>query len=179
MAKNLTGLGLANPTASLLSTSMLLRYLRMHSFSDRLEGAVLKVRLGGWLEVVGVVGLVGQLWLVGFGAGWIMGWQECLEGAVLKVGCGWLGSWFWLAVGWLTGATGGGRCLLLRDADGRKGGVGACTSRRQACRAGFLGLCVALVEMWTERWDLASTVAADTHPAFLRLLPPHAHTVPH
>jgi isocitrate/isopropylmalate dehydrogenase len=47
VAKDLAGKNQSNPTATLLSTSMLLRYLRLHSFSDRLEKAVLKVWAGG------------------------------------------------------------------------------------------------------------------------------------
>lgn len=35
VAKDIVGQGIANPMALLLSTSMLLRHLSMHSFSDR------------------------------------------------------------------------------------------------------------------------------------------------
>ncbi|KAL6760503.1 isocitrate dehydrogenase, NAD-dependent [Haematococcus lacustris] len=47
VSKDLAGKGLANPTATLLSTSMMLRYLKLHSFSARLEEAVLKVYASG------------------------------------------------------------------------------------------------------------------------------------
>ena len=35
IAKELTGTGLANPTALLLSSAMMLRHLKLHSFADR------------------------------------------------------------------------------------------------------------------------------------------------
>lgn len=35
VAKDIVGKGIANPMALLLSTSMLLRHLQLHSFSDR------------------------------------------------------------------------------------------------------------------------------------------------
>lgn len=35
MSKGIAGLGIANPTAVLLSASMMLRHLQLHSFSDR------------------------------------------------------------------------------------------------------------------------------------------------
>mmetsp|Transcript_2110 Transcript_2110/g.3374 ORF Transcript_2110/g.3374 Transcript_2110/m.3374 type:complete len:384 (-) Transcript_2110:327-1478(-) len=47
VAKDLGGKGTSNPTATLLSTSMLLRYLGLHSFGDRLESAVLQVYSSG------------------------------------------------------------------------------------------------------------------------------------
>ncbi len=37
--------GVANPTATLLSTAMMLRHLKLAGFADRLEAAVLKVRV--------------------------------------------------------------------------------------------------------------------------------------
>ena len=43
----LAGKNLANPTALLLSTSMMLRHLQLHNFSDRLEAAVLAVYAAG------------------------------------------------------------------------------------------------------------------------------------
>jgi isocitrate dehydrogenase (NAD+) len=47
VSNELAGSGLANPTALALSTSMLLRHLGLHSFSDRLEAAVLDVYASG------------------------------------------------------------------------------------------------------------------------------------
>lgn len=47
MAKELVGSGLANPTATMLSTAMMLRHLTLHSFATRLEDAVLKVYAEG------------------------------------------------------------------------------------------------------------------------------------
>lgn len=35
VGKDIAGKGLANPTALMLSTSMMLRHLQLHSFSDR------------------------------------------------------------------------------------------------------------------------------------------------
>jgi isocitrate dehydrogenase (NAD+) len=35
VSKNIAGKGIANPTAVLLSASMMLRHLQLHSFSDR------------------------------------------------------------------------------------------------------------------------------------------------
>jgi isocitrate dehydrogenase (NAD+) len=35
VAKDIAGKGIANPTALLLSASMMLRHLQLHSFSDR------------------------------------------------------------------------------------------------------------------------------------------------
>lgn len=43
VARELAGKGEANPTAMLLCTSMMMRHMKLHSFSDRLEAAVLKV----------------------------------------------------------------------------------------------------------------------------------------
>ncbi|KAI8474612.1 MAG: isocitrate dehydrogenase, NAD-dependent [Monoraphidium minutum] len=43
VSSELAGKGVANPTALTLSTSMMLRHLGLHSFSDRLEAAVLDV----------------------------------------------------------------------------------------------------------------------------------------
>lgn len=43
MAKDLSGAGIANPTATLLSTAMMLRHIKLANFADRLEKAVLKV----------------------------------------------------------------------------------------------------------------------------------------
>ncbi|KAF8056351.1 IDH1 [Scenedesmus sp. PABB004] len=45
VSKAIAGKGVANPTALLLSTSMMLRHLQLHSFSDRLESAVVDVYL--------------------------------------------------------------------------------------------------------------------------------------
>lgn len=47
VAKDLAGRNVSNPTATLLSTSMMLRYMDMHSFGARLENAVLAVYAGG------------------------------------------------------------------------------------------------------------------------------------
>lgn len=47
VAKNSAGKGISNPTATLLSTSMMLKHLRFHSFADRLEKSVLKVYKDG------------------------------------------------------------------------------------------------------------------------------------
>ncbi|PNW70650.1 hypothetical protein CHLRE_17g728800v5 [Chlamydomonas reinhardtii] len=47
VAKDLAGAGVANPTATLLSTAMLLRHLKLAGFADRLEAAVLKVYTDG------------------------------------------------------------------------------------------------------------------------------------
>ena len=52
VAKDLSGRGISNPTAMLLSVSMLLRHLSLHSFSDRLEGAVLSVYSAGDKSVI-------------------------------------------------------------------------------------------------------------------------------
>jgi isocitrate dehydrogenase (NAD+) len=41
VAADIAGKGLANPTAGLLASVMLLRHLNLPAFSDRLEGAVL------------------------------------------------------------------------------------------------------------------------------------------
>lgn len=41
VSKNIAGRGIANPTAVMLSASMMLRHLQLHSFSDRLEAAVI------------------------------------------------------------------------------------------------------------------------------------------
>lgn len=38
VSKNIAGKGIANPTAVLLSASMMLRHLQLHSFSDRWVG---------------------------------------------------------------------------------------------------------------------------------------------
>lgn len=35
VAKDIVGMGIANPIALLLSTSMLLRHLQLHSYADR------------------------------------------------------------------------------------------------------------------------------------------------
>jgi len=35
VSKNIAGRGIANPTAVMLSASMMLRHLQLHSFSDR------------------------------------------------------------------------------------------------------------------------------------------------
>eukprot|EP00882_Tetradesmus_deserticola_P022229 GHRQ01024123.1.p3 GENE.GHRQ01024123.1~~GHRQ01024123.1.p3 ORF type:complete len:112 (+),score=60.31 GHRQ01024123.1:388-723(+) len=42
VSKKIAGQGIANPTALLLATSMMLRHLQLHSFSDRLEAAVME-----------------------------------------------------------------------------------------------------------------------------------------
>ncbi|GBF92681.1 hypothetical protein Rsub_05050 [Raphidocelis subcapitata] len=47
VSNDLAGRGVANPTALTLSTSMMLRHLGLHSFSDRLEAAVLDVYQSG------------------------------------------------------------------------------------------------------------------------------------
>lgn len=47
MARNLAGQGLANPTAMLLSTAMMLRHLGLDHLSDRLENAVTDVYKAG------------------------------------------------------------------------------------------------------------------------------------
>ena len=47
VSADLAGKNLANPTALLLSTSMMLRHLQLHNFSDRLEEAVLSVYARG------------------------------------------------------------------------------------------------------------------------------------
>jgi isocitrate dehydrogenase (NAD+) len=47
VSADLAGKNLANPTALLLSTSMMLRHLQLHNFSDRLEEAVLSVYAQG------------------------------------------------------------------------------------------------------------------------------------
>ena len=47
VSKDLAGQGVANPTALALSTSMMLRHLGLHSFSDRLEAAVLDLYAAG------------------------------------------------------------------------------------------------------------------------------------
>ena len=47
VSADLAGKNLANPTALLLSTSMMLRHLQLHNFSDRLEEAVLQVYARG------------------------------------------------------------------------------------------------------------------------------------
>ena len=43
VAKGLGGKNVANPTATLLSTSMMLRYLSLHDAATRLEAAVMAV----------------------------------------------------------------------------------------------------------------------------------------
>ncbi|KAG2494132.1 hypothetical protein HYH03_007770 [Edaphochlamys debaryana] len=43
VAKDLAGRGVANPTATLLCTAMLMRHIKLAGFADRLENAVLKV----------------------------------------------------------------------------------------------------------------------------------------
>lgn len=43
MGKDLAGKGVANPTAELLASCMMLRHLKLPNYADRLEGAVLKV----------------------------------------------------------------------------------------------------------------------------------------
>mmetsp|Transcript_14482 Transcript_14482/g.31458 ORF Transcript_14482/g.31458 Transcript_14482/m.31458 type:complete len:389 (-) Transcript_14482:747-1913(-) len=52
VAKELAGKGLANPTATLLSTSMMLRHIKMAKFGERLEEAVLKVYSDGDTSVL-------------------------------------------------------------------------------------------------------------------------------
>eukprot|EP01025_Chloroclados_australasicus_P064386 TRINITY_DN85_c1_g1_i1.p1 TRINITY_DN85_c1_g1~~TRINITY_DN85_c1_g1_i1.p1 ORF type:complete len:370 (-),score=39.57 TRINITY_DN85_c1_g1_i1:215-1228(-) len=47
VAKELSGQGISNPTAMLLSTSMMMRHLKWHDFSSRLEKAVLQVYKDG------------------------------------------------------------------------------------------------------------------------------------
>lgn len=47
VAREQAGLGAANPTAMLLSASMMMRHMSFHSFSTRLEQAVLKVYSDG------------------------------------------------------------------------------------------------------------------------------------
>lgn len=47
VSKKIAGQGIANPTALLLATSMMLRHLQLHSFSDRLEAAVMETFLSG------------------------------------------------------------------------------------------------------------------------------------
>ncbi|GFR49396.1 hypothetical protein Agub_g11448, partial [Astrephomene gubernaculifera] len=47
VAKDLAGQGVANPTATLLSTAMLLRHIKLGGFADRLEAAVLQVYMDG------------------------------------------------------------------------------------------------------------------------------------
>eukprot|EP01026_Neomeris_dumetosa_P047466 TRINITY_DN40784_c1_g1_i1.p1 TRINITY_DN40784_c1_g1~~TRINITY_DN40784_c1_g1_i1.p1 ORF type:complete len:412 (+),score=40.34 TRINITY_DN40784_c1_g1_i1:183-1238(+) len=42
-AREETGLGVSNPTAMLLSTAMMMRHLKWHDFSSRLENAVMQV----------------------------------------------------------------------------------------------------------------------------------------
>ncbi len=57
VARNLAGQGLANPTAMLFSTAMMLRHLGLDHFSDRLENAVTDVYKAGdaskWTPDVG------------------------------------------------------------------------------------------------------------------------------
>ncbi len=48
VGKDLAGMDAANPVAALLSTAMMLDHLKLHSFADRLEAAVLKVRHAMW-----------------------------------------------------------------------------------------------------------------------------------
>lgn len=52
VAKELSGKGMANPTATLLSTVMMLRHLKFYHFADRLENAVMKVYESGDLDLV-------------------------------------------------------------------------------------------------------------------------------
>ena len=47
VARDQAGKGTANPTAMLLSASMMMRHMSFHSFSSRLENAVLKVYSDG------------------------------------------------------------------------------------------------------------------------------------
>lgn len=53
MSKAIAGRGIANPTAVLLSASMMLRHLQLHSFSDRWVGVCGGGVAGGvkWLRV--------------------------------------------------------------------------------------------------------------------------------
>ncbi|KIZ07504.1 isocitrate dehydrogenase (NAD+) [Monoraphidium neglectum] len=52
VSSELAGQSVANPTAMTLSTSMMLRHLGLHSFSDRLEAAVLDVYSSGDLSAL-------------------------------------------------------------------------------------------------------------------------------
>jgi isocitrate dehydrogenase (NAD+) len=47
VSKDVAGKGIANPTAVLLSASMMLRHLQLHSFSDRWGAAALSLLLIG------------------------------------------------------------------------------------------------------------------------------------
>lgn len=47
VGKDLSGRGVANPTATLFGTAMMLRHIRLANFADRLEAAVLKVYASG------------------------------------------------------------------------------------------------------------------------------------
>ncbi|GLI59623.1 hypothetical protein VaNZ11_001489 [Volvox africanus] len=47
VAKDLAGRGVANPTATLLSTAMMFRHLKLAGFADRLDAAVLQVYKDG------------------------------------------------------------------------------------------------------------------------------------
>lgn len=47
VAKDIVGLGIANPIALLLSTSMLLRHLQLHSYADRLEDSIMAIVASG------------------------------------------------------------------------------------------------------------------------------------
>ncbi|GLC76351.1 hypothetical protein PLESTF_001770200, partial [Pleodorina starrii] len=47
VAKSLAGQGVANPTATLLSTAMMMRHLKLANFADRLEASVMKVYSDG------------------------------------------------------------------------------------------------------------------------------------
>lgn len=47
VAKDIVGKGIANPIALMLATSMMLRHLSLHSFSDRLEESIMDVVASG------------------------------------------------------------------------------------------------------------------------------------